>query len=94
MTTVSNRPALAAVAREISLLADPTRLQILLALGAGERNVTDLCSLVGKRQAAVTHHLTILKFHEVASFERRGQFNFYRLTDVGHALLARSGVLI
>lgn len=94
MPEALNRTAMAAVAKEIALLSDPTRLQILLVLGEAERNVTDLCRLVGMRQAAITHHLTILKFHEVVAFQRRGQSNFYRLTDKGHSLLARSGVLV
>jgi len=67
----------------LSAIGDPVRLQILWWLGKSERNVTDLCSLVGKRQQAVSHHLTILKLRSLVSLRRRGKSNFYSLTDQG-----------
>jgi len=73
----------------LSAIGDPVRLQILWWLGNSERNVTDLCSLVGKRQQAVSHHLTILKLRRLIGLHRRGKSNFYSLTDQGRqAMLA------
>jgi hypothetical protein len=67
----------------LSAIGDPVRLQILWWLGKSERNVTDLCVLVGKRQQAVSHHLTILKLRRLVALHRRGKSNFYSLTDQG-----------
>ena len=67
----------------LSAIGDPVRLQILWWLGKSERNVTDLCGLVGKRQQAVSHHLTILKLRRLVALHRRGKSNFYSLTDQG-----------
>ena len=53
----------------LSAIGDPVRLQILWWLGRSERNVTDLCGLVGKRQQAVSHHLTILKLRRLVALQ-------------------------
>lgn len=71
------------VANLLSAIGDPVRLQILWWLGKSERNVTDLCGLIGKRQQAVSHHLTILKLRRLVALHRRGKSNFYSLTDQG-----------
>ena len=70
-------------ANMLSAIGDPVRLQILWWLGKSEHNVTDLCGLVGKRQQAVSHHLTILKLRRLVSLHRRGKSNYYSLTDSG-----------
>jgi DNA-binding transcriptional ArsR family regulator len=72
----------------LSAIGDPVRLQILWWLGESERNVTDLCGLVGKRQQAVSHHLTILKLRRLVSLNRRGKSNFYSLTDQGREAMS------
>ena len=72
----------------LSAIGDPVRLQILWWLGKSERNVTDLCGLVNKRQQAVSHHLTILKLRRLVSLHRRGKSNFYSLTDQGRVAMS------
>src|SRR5437867_336795 len=72
----------------LSAIGDPVRLQILWWLGRSERNVTDLCGLIGKRQQAVSHHLTILKLRRLVSLHRRGKSNFYSLTDQGRVAMS------
>jgi hypothetical protein len=72
----------------LSAIGDPVRLQILWWLGTSERNVTDLCGLVGKRQQAVSHHLTILKLRRLVAPHRRGKSNFYSLTDQGREAMS------
>ena len=62
------------------LLADKSRLKILLALAQqGEMHVTDLCKLLGQSQPAVSHHLTLLRMSGLVGFRRDGKFNFYRM---------------
>src|SRR5438067_267753 len=43
------------------LLADKTRLNILLLLADGERNVTNLCETLRLPQPTVSHHLGLLR---------------------------------
>ena len=62
------------------LLADESRLKILLALAEeGELHVTALCELLDQSQPAVSHHLTLLRMTGLVGFRRDGKHNFYRL---------------
>jgi ArsR family transcriptional regulator len=62
------------------LLADESRLKILLALAQdGELHVSALCELLGQQQPAVSHHLTLLRMTGLVGYRRQGKHNFYRL---------------
>jgi len=62
------------------LLADKSRLKILLALSQnGELNVSALCDLLDQTQPAVSHHLTLLRMTGLVGFRRDGKHNFYRI---------------
>ena len=62
------------------LLADKSRLKILLALAEdGEMHVSALCELLEQSQPAVSHHLTLLRMRNLVGFRRDGKHNFYRL---------------
>jgi ArsR family transcriptional regulator, zinc-responsive transcriptional repressor len=61
------------------LLADKTRLSILLALADGERNVTSLCEELSLPQPTVSHHLGLLRMNNVVSNRRNGKQVFYVL---------------
>jgi len=62
------------------LLADESRLKILLALAQdGELHVSALCELLGQQQPAVSHHLTLLRMTGLVGYRRAGKHNFYRL---------------
>jgi ArsR family transcriptional regulator len=64
------------------MLADKSRLKILLALGQeGEMNVTALCDLLGQSQPAVSHHLTLLRMNELVRYRRDGKHNYYRVNS-------------
>lgn len=74
------------VAVEIfSLLADATRVRIVLALRDGEQSVGVLAEAVGKSQAAVSQHLAKLRMSRVVETRQEGNRVFYRLANV-HAL--------
>ncbi|MGD1277001.1 MAG: metalloregulator ArsR/SmtB family transcription factor [Tepidisphaeraceae bacterium] len=62
------------------LLADRTRLNILLALAQGERNVSSLCQELGLPQPTVSHHLGLLRTNNIISNRRRGKQVFYSLS--------------
>jgi DNA-binding transcriptional ArsR family regulator len=66
--------------------SDPTRLQILVLLAAGERHVGGLCDDLNQTQPAVSHHLALLRHGGLISPRRSGKQNFYSLTDSGAAL--------
>ena len=61
------------------LLSDKTRLNILMHLAAGERNVTNLCELLGLPQPTVSHHLGLLRMNNVIGNRRNGKQVFYML---------------
>jgi len=62
------------------LLADRSRLRILLALAQeGEQNVSTLCGRLGQSQPAVSHHLTRMRRWGLLTVRRHGKHNFYSL---------------
>ncbi|KRF12369.1 ArsR family transcriptional regulator [Nocardioides sp. Soil797] len=74
------------VAVEIfSLLADATRVRLVLALRDGEQSVGVLAEAVGKSQAAVSQHLAKLRMSRVVATRQEGNRVFYRLANK-HAL--------
>jgi DNA-binding transcriptional ArsR family regulator len=61
------------------LLSDKTRLNILMLLAAGERNVTNLCELLTLPQPTVSHHLGLLRMNNLLGNRRNGKQVFYML---------------
>lgn len=59
------------------LLSDRTRLNILLLLADGERNVTNLCNALNLPQPTVSHHLGLLRMNNVIGCRRNGKQVFY-----------------
>jgi DNA-binding transcriptional ArsR family regulator len=72
--------ALPHLARVLSLLADETRLRMVMALAQdGELGVAALVALVGKDQAQVSRNLTLLRLAGLASYREEGAAHLYRL---------------
>ena len=64
------------------LLADKSRLKIVLALAQeGQMHVTALCNLLHQSQPAVSHHLTLMRMSKLVSVDRKGKFSYYRLAS-------------
>jgi DNA-binding transcriptional ArsR family regulator len=61
------------------LLSDKTRLNILILLSKGERNVTSLCEELGLPQPTVSHHLGLLRMSNLIGNRRNGKQVFYGL---------------
>ena len=83
-------------AKLFRLLSDPTRLNILLLLAAGERNVTALQTALRLPQATVSHHLMLLRQGGVVARRRAGKEMFYSLvaaTASGAVLALSAGGL-
>src|SRR5436190_11757094 len=61
------------------LLSDRTRLNLLMMLAEGERNVTSLCEALQLPQPTVSHHLGLLRMSNVIANRRDGKQVFYAL---------------
>ena len=61
------------------LLRDRTRLNILMILSRGERNVSSLCEELGLPQPTVSHHLGLLRTRNLIANRRNGKQVFYGL---------------
>lgn len=65
-----------------SMLADATRVRIILALrNAEEVSVNHLADVVDKTPAAVSQHLAKLRLARMVTVRREGTTAFYRLAD-------------
>lgn len=63
------------------LLSDKTRLNILMLLAEGERNVTSLCNELQLPQPTVSHHLGLLRMNNIIGNRRAGKQVFYTLHE-------------
>ena len=61
------------------VLGDKTRIQILLSLADGEKNVSSICDKLGLPQPTVSHHLSLLKMSNIVGCRREGKQVFYGL---------------
>ncbi|MCU1414912.1 MAG: ArsR family transcriptional regulator [Microbacteriaceae bacterium] len=64
-----------------SMLADATRVRLILSLRDGERSVNELAELVGKPAAAVSQHLAKLRLARVVAARQEGTRVYYRLAN-------------
>lgn len=69
------------LAEVFSLLGQPARLNILLAIGSGQACVCHLESALGLRQAYISQQLMLLRNAGLVVTERSGRHIFYRLSD-------------
>lgn len=63
------------------LLADPSRLRLLVALLGAELCVCDLAAAAGMSESATSHALRILRAHRVVVARRAGRMAYYSLAD-------------
>ena len=64
-----------------AMLADATRVRIILALRDGELSVNLLADMVGKTPAAVSQHLAKMHLARFVASRQEGTRVFYRLED-------------
>lgn len=74
------------------VLADRTRLKMVMGLQGGEMCVCDLAALVGTSDSAVSHHLRRLKDLSLVKSRRDGQILYYSLDDAHVAELLKVGL--
>ena len=63
------------------LLSDRTRLKLIGLLADGELNVSALCERLALPQPTVSHHLGLLRMHQLVANRRDGKQIFYRLGE-------------
>ncbi len=68
-----------AVASLCGLLGQPTLVRIMCLLGRGERNVTELCTILRQPQPTVSHHLGLLRRGGLLTSRREGKSIHYGL---------------
>lgn len=74
-------PPAAKLAQQFALMADPTRLRLLLALTAGELCVCDLAAASGVNRSTVSHQLRTLREARLVRRRRAGKVIYYALDD-------------
>ncbi|MGH2532635.1 MAG: ArsR/SmtB family transcription factor [Thermomicrobiales bacterium] len=71
----------AIVAKFFHGLSDLTRLKIIEHLLEGEKNVSELVTLLGSPQSQVSNHLACLRWCGYVGSRREGKFIYYRIAD-------------
>jgi ArsR family transcriptional regulator len=67
------------IVKLLRVLADPSRLRILLLLGIEELSVAELQEILAMGQSTISTHLSQLKQAKLVEDRRTGKNNFYRL---------------
>lgn len=69
------------VADTFGLLADPTRLSIVVACMNQPRSAGDIAGTLGASASLTSHHLRLLRSARILKSERRGKHVFYAMSD-------------
>lgn len=72
----------AALAAQLSALADPVRIQmlsIIASASSGEVCACDFVDPIGKSQPTISHHLKVLNEAGLVSGDKRGRWIWYQL---------------
>ncbi|MEM9010974.1 MAG: metalloregulator ArsR/SmtB family transcription factor [Pseudomonadota bacterium] len=69
------------LAETFGLLADPTRLSIVIACMDQERSVGEIAERLGSSPSLTSHHLRLLRSARILRSERRGKQVFYAMAD-------------
>ena len=65
----------------LASIGNPVRVQILLAIGAGEACVCHLEALLELRQAYISQQLMVLRKKKIIKSRREGKYIYYRLVN-------------
>jgi DNA-binding transcriptional ArsR family regulator len=98
VTSSSNPPPIldehtaAHVAELFRAFSDTSRVRLLSAIVAQERNVGSLARIVGISESAISHHLRSLRQMGLVQARREGKEVFYRVEDEHIIALFGQGV--
>ena len=85
-------PVIEVAVEVFSLIADPTRVRIVLVLRDGECSVGDLAMRVGKAPTAVSQHLAKLRWGRIVHARQEGNRVYYSLVDEHAAALVTQAI--
>ena len=68
-------------ANKLKVLSDSTRLAVLESLMSGPQNVGELMEQLQVEQSLLSHHLAILRNHELVEAHRDGKTMIYQLPE-------------
>ncbi|MEL6532872.1 MAG: metalloregulator ArsR/SmtB family transcription factor [Pseudomonadota bacterium] len=71
----------AQLAETFGLLADPTRLSIVICCKDQERSAGEIAEALGVSASLTSHHLRLLRAARILKSERRGKQVFYAMAD-------------
>lgn len=69
------------IARFFQVLADPTRVRLVMALAYDEWCVTDLTQILEMDQPAISHQLKYLRDMGLVNWTKNGRHVYYSLAD-------------
>ncbi|MEM6481610.1 MAG: metalloregulator ArsR/SmtB family transcription factor [Pseudomonadota bacterium] len=69
------------LAHTFGLLADPTRLSIVIACMDQEKSAGDIADQLGISASLTSHHLRLLRSARILKSQRRGKQMFYAMAD-------------
>lgn len=72
----------------LKALADPIRIQVVEALGGGERCVCELTAELGLAQSKLSFHLKVMKEAGLIEAREEGRWTYYQLQPEALAQLA------
>ncbi|MEN9925811.1 MAG: hypothetical protein RL268_1937, partial [Pseudomonadota bacterium] len=70
-----------AMSARLKIMSHPERLIMLCRLDEGEASVTELVTLSGLSQSAVSQHLALLREEDVVAIRGEAQTRYYSLKD-------------
>lgn len=85
-------PDIDVAAEVFQLLADATRVRIILTLSRGETSVNELAEAVGKSATAVSQHLAKLRWGRIVQARQDGNRVYYSLVDEHARLLVTQAI--
>jgi ArsR family transcriptional regulator len=68
-------------------IAHPACIEILMMLGEGPQNVSELCVRLGMVPKAVSYRLALMRLGGIIEPRRERHHIYYNLTDLGRVLL-------
>lgn len=69
------------LAKAFAVLAHPDRVRIVEELGAGEKDVNSLCTILGVSHSRTSQNLAVLRTNRLVTERRDGRHVFYRLSQ-------------
>lgn len=89
---IGDQETIVKLSRTFSVLGDPTRAKIVLALSKAELCVAELSSLLGMSHSAISHQMRPLKDLDLVRCRKEGRKSYYTLSDEHIDNLFKEGI--